>query len=121
MRLTKLFEHFVALVQDEMLDLGGIEDLVSNEGIQPTGRGDHDVRALVLVADKLRILGNRDSAEESADTDVGHVLGETSALWLTKLTAGVSKADGRGKAGSKAQGASLPATSKLITAPKSGQ
>ena len=89
MRLTKLFEHFVALVQDEVLDLGGVEDLVSYEGVQTAGGGDHDMGALGLVAEEVGVLDHRGTAEESADTDVGHVLGETSVLVLdleSKLT-----------------------------------
>ena len=89
MRLTKLFEHFVALVQDEVLDFGGVEDLIPHEGVQSTGGGDYDVRALALVAEEVGVLDHRGTAEESADTDVGHVLGETSVLVLdleSKLT-----------------------------------
>ena len=89
MRLTKLFEHFVALVQDEVLDFGGVEDLVSDEGVESTGGGDHDMGALGLVAEEVGVLDHRGTAEESADTDVGHVLGETSVLVLdleSKLT-----------------------------------
>ena len=79
-RLTKLFEHFVALVQDEVLDFGGVEDLIPHEGVQSTGGGDYDVRALALVAEEVGVLHNRSAAEECADADVGHVLGETRVL-----------------------------------------
>ena len=82
MRLTKLFEHFIALVQNEMLDFGSVENLVSDESVEAAWGGDHDVRALCLVAEEVCILCNRSATEESADTDVGHVLGETSILVL---------------------------------------
>lgn len=97
MKLTKLFEHFVALVQDEVLDFRGVEDLVPHESVQSAGGRHHDVRALGLVAEEFGILGHGSAAVESADTDVGHVLREASVLVLDleRKLAGVAKYDDR--------------------------
>ena len=81
-RLTKLFEHFVALVQDEVLDFGGIENLISDEGVETAGGGDHNVRALGLVSESVGVLRHRSATEERVDADVWHVLRETRVLVL---------------------------------------
>jgi hypothetical protein len=77
-----LLEHLVALVEDEVLDVLGLQDFLASESVQATGGGDDDVRALSLVFEHLRILLDRGAAEEGGDADVGHVLGETRVLVL---------------------------------------
>ena len=80
--LTKLFEHFVALVQYEVFDFGGVQGLVPDERVEATGRGHDDVRAFRLVTEELGIFGDGSSTEEGRDADIGHVLGETRVLIL---------------------------------------
>ena len=65
-----------------MLDFRGIQGLVADEGVESAGGGDNNVRAFVLVTERLLVLDHRGAAIESTDTDVGHVLGETSVLVL---------------------------------------
>ena len=78
--LTKLFEHFVALVQNEVFDFGGVQGLVPDEGIEATRGGYNNVRAFRLVTEELGVLGDGSSTEESAHSDLWHVLGEPVVL-----------------------------------------
>lgn len=59
-----------------MLDVFGVQYFISRQCIQPTGCGDDDVGAFALVAKEFRIFGYWCAAVESADSDIGHVLGE---------------------------------------------
>lgn len=63
-----------------MLDVFGIQYFVSGKSIQSTRCGDNDVGTLVLVAEQFGVLGYRCTAVESADTNIGHVLGEASVF-----------------------------------------
>lgn len=78
--LTKLFEHFVALVQYKVLHVFGVQNFISRKGVQPAGGGDDDVGAFGLVSQGFRVFGHRGTAVECADPDIGHVLGETRVL-----------------------------------------
>ena len=80
--LTKLFQHFIAFVQNEMFDFAGVENLVPREGIESSGSGHHDMRALGLVTEQLRILSHWGSTIERRDANVRHILGETRVLVL---------------------------------------
>jgi hypothetical protein len=77
---VKLFEHFVALVQYKVLHVFGVQNFISREGVQPTGGGDDDVGAFVLVSQGFRVFGYRGAAIEGADPNIRHVLGETGVL-----------------------------------------
>lgn len=84
-----MLEHFVALVENKVLDVLGIQDLVADEGVQAAGGSDDDVGALGLVLDELGVLGHGSATKERADAHVGHVLRETRVLVLNlvgKLT-----------------------------------
>lgn len=48
-QLTWLVKHLVALVQDEMLQVGKAQMPVSDERIDATRRADDDVRVSLLV------------------------------------------------------------------------
>lgn len=61
-----------------MLHVFGVQYFVSGKGVQSTRCGDNDVGALVLVAEEFGVLCYRCAAVESADTNIGHVLGEAS-------------------------------------------
>lgn len=74
--LTKLFEHFVALVQNEVFDFGGVQGLVPNKRIETSRGGDHNVRAFCLLAEELGVLGDGSTTEESVNADLWNVLGE---------------------------------------------
>lgn len=80
--LTKLLEHFVTLIENEVLDVLSIQHLVPRESVETSRCGDNDVRALRLVTKKLRVLGDWGSSVEGADPDIRHVLGETRVLVL---------------------------------------
>jgi hypothetical protein len=75
-RLTELFEHFVALVQNKVLDTLGVETLVSSERVELPRGGDDDVRALSGLEEFLVLLDGG-SAVEDGGADVGHVLCES--------------------------------------------
>ena len=81
-RLTELFEHFIALVENKMLHVFRIEDLIPGESVQSSGRGNNDVWAFALVPQIFSVLGYRGATIESADTDIGHVLGKASVFVL---------------------------------------
>ena len=80
--LTELFEHFVALVENKVLYVFGVQNFVAGEGIETTRGGHDDVRAAGLVAEGLGVLDDWRSTVEGADADVGHVLCETRVLVL---------------------------------------
>lgn len=60
--LTKLFQHLVALVQDEMFDVAQVEALVAGQGQDPAGGSHHHMRALSLQ--HLLVLLYRQAAKE---------------------------------------------------------
>ena len=57
-----MLEHFVALIEDEMLDVFEVELLGADEGEDAAGGSHHDVRAVALQ--HLLVLGDRQTAEE---------------------------------------------------------
>lgn len=81
-RLTKLLEHFVALVQSKVFDILGIQNLVSSEGIQATRSSHNNVWAPVLVTKDFRVLLYGSTAIEGVDPYVRHVLGKPRVLVL---------------------------------------
>lgn len=78
-RLTKLFEHFVALIQYEVLDTLCVETLVPSERVKTTGSGDNDMGALGRLEEFL-ILLNGSSAIEDDSADIWHIFGESEVL-----------------------------------------
>ena len=65
MALTQLLEHFVALVQDEVLDVLQVELLALDESQESAGSSDDDVRAVGLQ--DLLVFGDGQTAEEHSD------------------------------------------------------
>ena len=65
MALTQLLEHFVALVQDEVLDVLQVELLALDESQESAGSSDDDVRAVGLQ--DLLLFGDGEASEEHAD------------------------------------------------------
>ena len=61
--LTKLVQHFVALVQNEVLDVLGIEGLVSDQSQNPARSTHHNVRTVVLQS--LLVLLDGDTTERT--------------------------------------------------------
>ena len=79
---TKLLQHFVPLVQSEVFDILGIQNLFSTEGIQAT-RSHHDkVWALILVTKNFRVLLYRSITIEDVDPYVRYVLCKPHVLVL---------------------------------------
>ena len=76
--LTQLLEHFVAFVEDEMLEMLQIELLAPDQGQDPARSAHHDMRAVGL--EHLLVLGDGQAAEEDADFDALSVLGEPLVL-----------------------------------------
>src|SRR5438046_1569728 len=71
--LTKLLQHFVALVQNEMLDFLRIEVFVAGQGIETTRGGNDDMRALCLVLEELDVLGDWGATKHDRSAHIGHV------------------------------------------------
>src|ERR1700761_6233865 len=82
MRLTKLFQHFVALIENEVLHVLRVQDFVPRQGVQSARGGNDDVGAPGFVAQRLRILHDWRSSIERADAYVGHVFREARVLVL---------------------------------------
>ena len=80
LELTQLLQHFVALIQDKVLDVLGVERLVLDQGQDPPRGTHHDVRAVVLQ--HLLVLLDADTTKEDGDLDVVKVLAETLVLLI---------------------------------------
>jgi hypothetical protein len=65
-----------------MFDLSGVQGFVPYESVETTGSSDNNVRAFRLVTKELGVLGYRSSTKESADSNLGHVLGKPRILVL---------------------------------------
>lgn len=63
-----------------MFDFGGIESLVSGQGVETTGSGNDDMGALCFVPKQLYVLRDGGSAVEGVDANIGHVLREASVF-----------------------------------------
>jgi hypothetical protein len=92
---TELLEQLVALVEDKVLDGRAVEGLVADEGVEPAGRADDNVRALVLGLERLDVGLDRGAAVENARPELGHELGEAGVLVLDLVgeLAGVAEDD----------------------------
>lgn len=78
--LTKLLQHFVALVQNEMLDFLRVEVLVTGQSVESSRSSHDDVRALGLVLEDLNILGNWSATKYDGSANVWHVTREACVL-----------------------------------------
>jgi len=78
--LTGLVQHLVALIEDEVLQVGKAEMPIADEGVDTTGSTDDDVRVSVLVAKELDVLLNGSSSVEDTNLDVRQELGEAVVL-----------------------------------------
>ena len=76
-----------------MLDVAGIEALVSNERVQATRCSDDDMWASVLVLEDFDILGLAGTSVEDRGPDIRHVLAESSVFVLDLVSefTGVAK------------------------------
>ena len=94
---TELLQHLVTLVQDEHLDLGSIEALVSGQSVHSSRGTDDDVRALGLVGQDLLVGLDGGTSVKDRGPDVGHVLGEPVELVLDleRQFSGVTENEGR--------------------------
>jgi hypothetical protein len=78
--LTGLVKHLVALIEDEVLQIGKAEVPVADESVDTAGGTDDDVGVGVLVGEKLDVCLDGCSAVEDTDPDIGEELGETVVL-----------------------------------------
>ena len=93
--LTDVLENFIALVEDEDLEVVQVERLVLGEVKNTTGGADDDVRGIRALKHLLLLL-KRLSAQDALSLHVGHEFGETVefALDLIGELAGVSEDKG---------------------------
>lgn len=77
---TRLVQHLVTLVEDEVLEVGKTEMPVADKSINTTGCADDDVGVGVLVAKELDVLLDRCASVEDADLDVGQEFGKAVVL-----------------------------------------
>jgi len=75
-----LVKHLVALIEDEVLQIGEAEVPVADESVDTAGGTDNNVGVRVLVAKKLDVRLNGCSAVEDTNPDIGQELGETVVL-----------------------------------------
>lgn len=75
-----MIEHLVALVEDKAVDVTKTKFLVTNEGIETTGSGNHNMRMVLLVRQSLVVLLNVDTTVEDSGLDFRHVFTETIEL-----------------------------------------
>lgn len=79
-RLTRLIEHLVALIEDEVTDAAEAKGLIAHKGFETPGSTNDDVGAVVLVLEGLDIVLDGHSTVENAGLDVGQVLAEPVVL-----------------------------------------
>ena len=77
--LTKLLEHFVAFVQDEVFCVFEVEGLVARQCKDPARSTHNDVRAVFL--ENFFVLLDGHATEEHGHLHVVHVLAETLVLF----------------------------------------
>lgn len=78
--LTRLVKHLVALIEDEVLQIGKAKVPVADESVDTAGGTDNNVGLRVLVAKKLDVRLHGCFAVEDTNPDIGHELGETVVL-----------------------------------------
>lgn len=81
-KLTKLFEQLVALVENEMLDRLSVQRLVPHERVQSSRSSNNDMRTLVLALERLNVVLDRRSSVKHTSPQVGHELRESSVFVL---------------------------------------
>lgn len=60
-----------------MFNVFGVQNLVPGEGVQTAGGGDNDVWAFAFVAENFGVFGHWGATIECANSNVGHVFGES--------------------------------------------
>ena len=109
-----MFQHLVTLVENEVLDLRGVELLVADERHHTTRGTDNNVRALLLGSKDLLVGRDRSSTVENRGADLGHVLGETGKLVadLVREFTGVTENNNADLAVDRLAGQSAPRSDK---------
>ena len=77
---TGLVKHLIALIKDEVLQIGKAEVPVADESVDTAGGTNNNVGVSVLVGKKLDVRLDGCSAVEDTDPDIGQELGETVVL-----------------------------------------
>jgi len=83
--VTCLFEHFVALIQHEDLQVGQIKGLVLDEG-QDSARSTHDHMGWLQSFQQLNVLIDGLSTVDHFSSDLRKMLGESSELFLDLIS-----------------------------------
>ena len=79
-KFTQLLQHFITLVQNEMLYMLGVERLVLDKSQDATRSADDNVRAVVF--EYLLVLLYADTTKEDGHLDVVKVLAEPLVLFV---------------------------------------
>lgn len=99
--LTGLVEHLIALIENEVLEVGKAKLLVTDKSVNATGCTDDDVRVRVLVREDIDILLDWSTAIEDGYSNIREELREAVVLILdlvSQLT-GVAHDQDRGRSG----------------------
>jgi hypothetical protein len=83
---TNLVEHLVTLVKNEGLHVAQGQFLVTDQGVQTTGSGHHNVGVGFLVGQDFDVLLDRSTTVEDCSFNVGQVLRETGVLVLDLIS-----------------------------------
>jgi hypothetical protein len=78
--LTGLVKHLITLVENEDADAAQAEGLVPNESLEAARGANNDVRASVLVLQRLHILLDGGTAVENTRLNIRHVFAEAVVL-----------------------------------------
>jgi hypothetical protein len=94
-KLTNLFDHFITLVQNKVLDFVGLQLLVLDQSQHSTRCSNNDMWAFLLVGENLEISRDGGTTVEDGCSDCGHEFGESGKLVsdLVRQFSGVTEDD----------------------------
>lgn len=78
--LTRLIQHLVTLVENEVLQIGEAEMTITDKRIDTTGRSNDDMGVSVLVGKQLDVFLDGCTSVENANLDIRQELGEAVVL-----------------------------------------
>jgi hypothetical protein len=79
---THCLEHFIALVQDKVLDVRDSQNLVPDKAIQSSRRSNHNMWTSLFIPNQLDVLLHGRAAIEHRSTRLRHILSEALVLIL---------------------------------------
>jgi hypothetical protein len=83
---TNLVQHLVTLVENEGLHVAQGQFLVTDQRVQTTGSGHHNVGVGFLVGQDFDVLLDRSTTVEDRSLNIGQVLRETGVLVLNLIS-----------------------------------